>query len=97
MAYVDFDHSAPCGFLICRNTSRSKHLAPDVLIQTDWDFPGVASTMGWRACKCGGTDGTVDCVPCGRTAGEMISEAYDYIREREGKRIPALDAYLECA
>ncbi len=33
----------------------------DLLIQTDFDFPGVASTFGWSPCSCGATDGTVDC------------------------------------
>ncbi len=52
----------------------------DVLVQVDWDYPSVASTFGWIPCDCGdgSTDGTVDC-PCGRTAGEMIESAREFL------------------
>jgi hypothetical protein len=49
----------------------------DVLIQTDWDYPGVASIFGWSPCSCGRTDGTVDCPH--RTASEMIAEAGEFL------------------
>lgn len=50
----------------------------DILIQTDWDYPGIASSFGWCPCKkCGDTDGTVDCAH--RTASEMIQEAREYL------------------
>jgi hypothetical protein len=59
----------------------------EVIIQSDWDFPGVASSFGWVPCrKCRATDGTVDCAH--RTASEMISEAYDYLMAHLGKQIP---------
>ncbi len=32
-----------------------------ILVQADWDFPGLASTFAWSPCSCGATDGTVDC------------------------------------
>lgn len=96
MAHIEFDSSyMPCAFAIvadgfdCHDTSYS------VLVQTDWDWPGVATNMGWQACNCGGTDGTVDCKNCNRTATEMISEAYEFICEREGEDFDALDDYLE--
>lgn len=54
----------------------------DLLVQTDWDFPGLASTFGWSPCRCGFTDGTVDCEH--RTADEMIAEARAFLRERAG-------------
>jgi hypothetical protein len=62
---------------------RKDYRGPDgatVLVQTDWDYPGVASTFGWRprkrrGCAHDGTDGTVDCRGCGLTAGEMIASA----------------------
>jgi hypothetical protein len=54
----------------------------DLLVQTDWDFPGVASTFGWSACACGETDGTVDCVH--RTTDEMIADAQDFLRAHAG-------------
>jgi hypothetical protein len=54
----------------------------DILIQVDWDYPGVASTFGWTPCPCGQTDGTVDCEH--RTASEMISEAGEFLRDHLG-------------
>jgi hypothetical protein len=56
-----------------------------VLIQTDWDFPGVASTFGWSPCCCGRTDGTVNCSH--RTVTEMISEAYEFLCEHIGDSV----------
>lgn len=56
-----------------------------VLIQTDWDYPGIASSFGWMACECGETDGTVDCPH--RTATEMISDAADYLDDNIGETI----------
>jgi hypothetical protein len=55
----------------------------DILIQTDWDYPGVASTFGWVPCH-DSTDGTVTCPDCGKTPGELISEANEFLRENIG-------------
>jgi len=57
----------------------------DILIQTDWDFPGTASTFGWQACACGATDGTVDCPH--KKASRMISEAADFLDANIGKTV----------
>ena len=63
----------------------------DILIQTDWDYPGIASTFGWSPCdECvlsceGGTDGTVDCKA--RNASEMISEAASYLDDHIGDSV----------
>lgn len=46
-----------------------------ILVQTDWDFPGLARLFGWVACECGATDGTSSCRSCDRHPGQMISEA----------------------
>jgi hypothetical protein len=54
----------------------------EILVQTDWDFPGLASTFGWSPCSCGATDGTVDCDH--RTADEMIADARDFLRAHAG-------------
>jgi hypothetical protein len=54
----------------------------DLLVQTDFDFPGVASTFGWSPCSCGETDGTVDCDH--QAADDMIAEARDFLQERIG-------------
>lgn len=52
------------------------------LIQTDWDFPGIASTFGWSPCSCGATDGTVACAH--KNAGQMIAEAQAFLDEHIG-------------
>ena len=68
---------ADCGtFLLRAEDGR------DVLVQTDWDFPGVASTFGWSPCPCGSADGTVDCDH--RTADEMIASAGEFLRAHSG-------------
>jgi hypothetical protein len=93
MAYLHFDSKyAPCGFLIVPDGGDPYKDAITRLIQSDWDFPGVASNMGYVPCKCGATDGTVDCTH--KTATEMITEAYDYCRERAGQSFKGLDEYL---
>ena len=61
-----------CGtFLLVAQSGR------EILVQTDWDFPGLASTFGWSPCSCGATDGTVDCAH--KTADEMIAAARDFL------------------
>jgi hypothetical protein len=54
----------------------------DLLVQMDFDFPGLASTFGWSPCSCGATDGTVDCAH--QTASEMIAEARDFLSAHVG-------------
>ena len=54
----------------------------EILIQTDWDFPCVATAFGWNPCPCGHTDGTVDCEH--RTAREMIAAAREFLDEHIG-------------
>lgn len=69
-----------------------------VLVQTDWDYPGLASNLGWvprnaatraqnRRCDHSSTDGTVDCA-CGLTASRMIGSARDWIDARIGRTFP---------
>ena len=62
-------------------------------VQSDWDCPGIASAFGWIPCKCGHTDGTVNCEH--RTATEMISEAIDYIQKHIGKSVED-PGYFSC-
>jgi hypothetical protein len=52
-------------------------------VQSDWDWAGLASSLGWCPCQCGATDGTVDCTH--RTVSEMLSEAFDYLSEHDGE------------
>lgn len=60
-----------------------------VLFQTDWDFPSLASSLGWnmrsRKCEHRSTDGTVTCRECGKTASEFIGEAIEWLDRHEGK------------
>jgi len=54
------------------------------LIQTDWDYPSVASTFGFVPCdECSKTDGTIDCQH--KTASEMIAAAADWLCESIGE------------
>lgn len=65
-----------------------------VFVQSDWDYPGVASTFGWSLrsvqresgpkCCHYGTDGTVACPDCGMLAGDFIRAAYDYLCDNDG-------------
>jgi len=57
-----------------------------ILIQTDWDYPAVASYFGWVPCEhCNMTDGTVDCEH--KTATQMIQEAQDFLNRSIGEEI----------
>jgi hypothetical protein len=68
---------AECGtFLLRARDGRT------ILVQTDWDFPILATTFGWSPCSCGATDGTVDCEH--RTADEMIADAQAFLRAHAG-------------
>jgi hypothetical protein len=70
----------------------------DLLVQTDYDYPGVASTFGWDirasrgasgwdSCPHDGTDGTVACPFCGRTASAFINDAGDYLDDHIGASV----------
>ena len=66
-------------------------LPGSILVQTDWDFPGLAATFGWNPCSgcrhsCkGSTDGTIDCRA--RTASEHIGRAREYLDQHDGKTV----------
>ncbi len=94
MAFIEFDSKyAPVGFLIVPDGGHYKD-DDTLLIGTDWDYPGVAGSIGWQPCHdC--TDGTVDCRICGKSASDLISDAYDYLEAHEGESFPALDEYLQ--
>ena len=52
-------------------------------VQSDWDYAGLASRLGWVPCDCGETDGTVPCKH--KTTGEMLASAYDWLSEHDGE------------
>lgn len=60
-----------------------------VFVQTDWDYPALASRFGYVPCECGATDGTVDCPH--KTASAMIAEAYDHLAAHDGAVISCSD------
>lgn len=71
-------NNAPCCIRLVADDGR------DILIQTDWDWPGVASNFGWVPClECNDTDGTVDCAHA--TATEMIQDAGNWLQEHDGE------------
>jgi hypothetical protein len=47
MAFVEFSRRAPTGFLIVPDDGDPEDDDQTALIQTDWDWPGVARSMGW--------------------------------------------------
>lgn len=84
---------APCCYLVCRvknpdageghydwNTRDEKNT---VLIQSDWDYPGLARTFGFAPkagwCQHPHTDGTVQCPDCGMAAGDFIKQAAEFL------------------
>ena len=75
-----------------RIASKMIHTTGDesVLFQTDWDYPALASALGWRGlrskkCPHDSTDGTVDCHTCGKTASQFIAEAREWLSDHVGQ------------
>lgn len=104
LVYVEEEHGAWFLYPVSRRLRKryEKETGNEsVIFQTDWDFPGLARTMGWNGkigrerCDHSGTDGTVTCRACGKTAGDFIAAAQAYLNKIEGdhKRVDA-DAYF---
>lgn len=86
-------HGPAGSYLICRCTGPQtdwdeRDEANTVLVQTDWDFPGLAHAFGWTLskanggdCQCRGTDGTIICPECGTGVGSYIASAIEYLDE----------------
>ena len=74
------DHGAPCCYVLV-----DEDTGEDILVQTDWDYPSVASAFGFVPCDCGETDGTVDCPH--KTAGEMITAAAEWLDDHIGETV----------
>ena len=76
-------HNAPnfC-FEVIEADRRKKNPESLLFVQSDWDYASLASRFGWVPCKCGATDGTIDCKH--RKVNEMLSDAYDFLCEHEG-------------
>jgi len=70
---------AQYGYFLVVNVETGEEL----LFQTDWDFPPLASNFGWSPCHdC--TDGTILCQKCGSTPGELISSALEFLDDHIG-------------
>lgn len=56
-----------------------------VLIQLDWDYPHLARSLGWdmRSVNCRhiSSDGTVMCKNCGKSVGDFIGEAAEWLND----------------
>ena len=71
---------APCAFLVVKVNDdgsladyRSDESA-SVLVQSDWDFPGLAAVFGWG--------GAIDCPDTG-----TIEEASEWLFAHEGEQV----------
>jgi hypothetical protein len=62
----------PCGYLL-----RNLDSGETVPITLDFDFPMLAELFGFQPCKCGETDGSVDCSH--KTATQMIQESKEIL------------------
>ena len=77
---VTTDPSVPCGYLLTAEDGCTE------IVTLDWDFPGLASNLGFvPCCGSGSTDGTIDCPDCGKTASEMITAAAEWLDEHDGE------------
>jgi len=78
-------YKVPCGYLLAAVNYEGKPIfSPSTTraIQADRDFPGLAANLGFVACHCGATDGTVDCAH--RKASDMIRGAAEYLDVHSG-------------
>lgn len=72
------------------------------LFQSDWDFPRLAVMLGWnmartRKCNHRGTDGTIPCLDCGKTAGYFIGAAQEWLDCRVDHTFRVPDCpYFDC-
>lgn len=84
--------NAPCCIEIVAEDGQSR------LIQTDWDWPGIASTFGWSVSDvqhdpedcdhCDhATDGTVKCPKCGMPVSLFLKSAREFIDDNDGKTV----------
>lgn len=89
------------GYLVHKVDEETGCYLPDdsVLVQTDYDYPGIARSFGWdmqesqvmqsgyygQKCQHHSTDGTVKCDSCGLTPSTFISDAAEYLDNNLGK------------
>lgn len=93
---ITLSRGRPLGYVLTAEDGRS------VLVQTDWDYPGVASSFGFNladvqvmnrryyglaACQHDGTDGTIKCQKCGLLPVTFIEAAAAYLDEQDGAEV----------
>jgi len=66
---------------------RNNETDETILVQTDWDYPGIAQSFDLWSPPSGATDGTIDCPETGKTASEMIAEARKALSNGEGTTV----------
>lgn len=90
----DTDINAPCcpGQIVAED-------GQNILVQTDWDFCGVASSFGWSItevgnldsdfsdCEHSGTDGTINCPDCGMSVDRFIEAAREWLDDNDGATV----------
>lgn len=95
---VDRDPNyAPCSYILYPVNDDGEwfpRTEPNLVFDSDWGFPSLASLFGYAPCTNGCTDGTVECECTGRTPSDMISEAMDILDANLG-RIVESDDYAE--
>lgn len=88
---IVLERGRPLGYVV-----RTVDGARSMLVQTDWDYPSIATTFGWdmssvqriyhesAPCQHYSTDGTIDCGECGLMASSFISAAADWLDDHDG-------------
>lgn len=72
-----------CSYLVVQKGASTRDDDRTVLVQSDWDYPSLASCLGFVPCEEGcDTDGTVDCTH--HTASQMIEAAQEFLDEHLG-------------
>lgn len=96
MPYITTSDYAPGCYIIVETGYSETDEDHTRLIQCDWDYPSLASAIGFIPCDCKYaqlTDGTVDC-GCGKTASQMIAEAQEYLDSHLDEEFEALIDYF---
>jgi hypothetical protein len=86
------------GFILVAVGPDEKPTGLTLLVQTDWDYPALASDFGWNirevqfdgttGCDHSGSDGTVRCPNCSLTADAFIESARNFLLDSIGNIAP---------
>ena len=98
-------------YLVCMiDEETGTYLTDDkhsLLVQTDWDFPGLAESFGWSLrsvqwpiedsdhCDHDSTDGTIACPDCGMPVSRFIGAAQEYLDDNNGKIVEDAGYFAE--